>query len=308
MAVYLRYLLALFIYLTAGGSNADDLPLPVQEVSSGLYVFMGSHEELTPKNRGAVANIGFIIGERCVAIIDTGGSYAVGRSLLLAVRKVTAFPICYVINTHVHPDHIFGNAAFREEKPQFIGHARLPAAMAARGAVYLRTLSRELGESANGNEVVAPTHTVSDRMEIDLGGRILELQAWRTAHTDNDLTVLDRKTGTLWLSDLLFIERTPVLDGSLRGWLSVIDELQASPAIKAVPGHGPVTASWREALASQRRYLSLLASDIRQAIAAGKTLGQAVDTVAQSEKSNWLLFDHYNRRNASAAFAELEWE
>lgn len=283
-------------------------PLPVREIAAGVFVHSGVHEESTVTNRGDLANIGFVVGRRCVAVIDTGGSASVGRGLRAAIRAVTPLPVCYVINTHVHPDHIFGNAAFRDDAPVYVGHARLPAAMAARGTNYLRALQRELGDAAAGSEVVPPTQRVADRAELDLGGRILELRAWKTAHTDNDLTVFDRETGTLWLSDLLFLERIPVVDGSLRGWLAAIDELARLPARHVVPGHGRADAPWPQALAAQRTYLAVLAADIRRAIAAGRTIGDAVETAAASESDKWLLFDAFNRRNAAAAFAELEWE
>ena len=70
-----------------------------------------------------------MVGTRCVAVIDTGGTYAVGRASRQAIRRVTAVPVCYVINTHGHPDHVFGNPAFAEDRPEFIGHVRLGEAM-----------------------------------------------------------------------------------------------------------------------------------------------------------------------------------
>ena len=90
--------------------------------------------------------------------------------------------------------------------------------------------------------MVPPTLLVEDRLELELGGRRLVLEAEPTAHTDNDLCVLDARTGTLWLADLLFMERVPVIDGSLLGWLDVLAALRARPAARVVPGHGPVSA------------------------------------------------------------------
>jgi quinoprotein relay system zinc metallohydrolase 2 len=303
--------LAVLACICAASARANDdraAPLAMQEVAAGIYVHSGAHEEPAAANRGDVANIGFIVGQRCVAVIDTGASLAVGQALRAAVRAVTPLTVCFVINTHVHPDHILGNAAFRDDHPVFVGHARLPAAMAAKGPIYQRALARDIGTSAEGSDLIAPGQTVVERGELDLGGRVLELRAWKTAHTDNDLTVFDRTTGTLWLSDLLFADRIPVLDGSIRGWLAAIDELSALPARHVVPGHGSLNLPWPQALAPQHAYLATLAADIRRTLAEGQTLARAVETAAATERGKWLLFDEYNRRNAAAAFAELEWE
>ena len=86
--------------------------------------------------------------------------------------------------------------------------------------------------------LVLPTRAVAGTDRIDLGGRRLTLRAWRTAHTDSDLTVLDEKSGTLWLGDLLFVGHLPVVDGNLRGFVAVIGELRHIRAKRVIPGHG----------------------------------------------------------------------
>jgi quinoprotein relay system zinc metallohydrolase 2 len=270
-------------------------------------VHIGAQAEASPSNHGAIANIGFIVGSRCVAVIDTGGSPEVGRSLRAAVRKVTPLPVCYVVNTHVHPDHILGNGAFVADRPEFVGHAKLAAAMAARGRVYLAAAKRTLGLDAADAEIIR-RRAVTGSATLDLGDRALELRAWPTAHTDNDLTVFDERTGTLWLSDLLFIERIPVVDGSLRGWLQVLADLKSFTARRVVPGHGNVTSDWPGASAAQESYLHALLSETRAALRARKTLQEAVETSGGSGRDQWLLFDAFHRRNVTAAFAELEWE
>ncbi len=278
------------------------------EIAAGVYVHRGAQADAGPANRGAIANIGFIVGSRCVAVIDSGGSPAVGRALRNSIRQATPLPVCFVVNTHGHPDHIFGNVAFRADRPEFVGHAKLAAAMGARGRVYLAALERALGADAAGAEIIAPTRTVERDAMLDLGARNLRLRAWPTAHTDHDLTVFDERTGTLWLSDLLFVERIPVVDGSLPGWLKVLSELKAMPARQVVPGHGSVASDWPGAAAEQERYLHRLLADTRSALRARKTLQEAVDSVGGAERNRWLLFDAYHRRNVTAAFAELEWE
>jgi quinoprotein relay system zinc metallohydrolase 2 len=305
-----RWWAAVFFALApVAQSAAADQALPMTPVAEGVFVHFGAQEDSGPGNLGDIANIGFIVGGRCVAVIDTGGTAQTGRRLRAAVAGTApGKPVCYVINTHVHPDHIFGNAAFREPGTVFVGHAKLPAAMAARGGNYLRALQRDFQEAAAASEVVPPTLLVQDSMELDLGGRVLILRAWPTAHTDNDLTVYDSRSGTLWLSDLLFVERIPVVDGSIRGWLALHPRLAGLDARRVVPGHGRVDGSFRGALAAQERYLRVVSDGVRAAIKSGRTLPQAVADVGASEKGRWLLFESFNPRNVTAAYAELEWE
>jgi glyoxylase-like metal-dependent hydrolase (beta-lactamase superfamily II) len=119
----------------------------------------------------------------------------------------------------VHVDHVLGNAAFRDDKPQFVGHARLGAALAPAATSFLREYAGDFDAPAFGRPDRRAGLAVEDRARLDLGNRKLSLRAWPNAHTDCDLTVFDEASGTLWRGDLLFRERTPVLDGSAIGWL-----------------------------------------------------------------------------------------
>jgi glyoxylase-like metal-dependent hydrolase (beta-lactamase superfamily II) len=190
------------------------VPLTVTEIASGVFVHQGAYAIFAPSNRGDVANLSFVIGRDAVAVIDTGGSAAIGQALRAAIRAVTDKPIRYVINTHMHPDHVFGNAAFADDQPEFVGHHKLARALAARAEHYLAANAQLLGvEAFAGTRIIAPTRAVQDRSVIDLGERELIVEAQPTAHTDNDLTIHDTATGTLFLGDLLFVRHVPALDG-----------------------------------------------------------------------------------------------
>lgn len=282
--------------------------LALTEVADGIFVAHGPHEEASPANLGAIANAGCIVGSRGVAVIDTGGCLLWGRRLREAIARLTPLPVSHVVQTHMHPDHSYGAAAFRDDDPTYIGHAKLPDALAEHAPYYRPALTAALGGLAEGSELVPPGGLVADRLTVDLGDRPLELRAWPTAHTNNDLTVLDAVTGTLWTGDLLFVERVPALDGSLLGWQRVMAELGRLPARQAVPGHGPVLVPWPDAAAAQARYLGGLAAQTRAVIGRNGTLEEAVATVGQDERDRWLLFDDYHARNVTTAFTELEWE
>ena len=286
----------------------------MSQVAPGVYVQFAGIADWLPDNGGNVANVGFIVGTRCVAVVDSGGTPEVGRRLRAAIERSTALPVCFVINTHAHPDHMLGNVAFVQPAgsthaaPQFVAHARMPAALAARERFYLNALQRDFGIGLTHASVVYPSVLVDNVLDLDLGGRVLQLKAWPTAHTDHDLTVYDRTTRTLFASDLLFAGHLPVLDGRLRGWLAVMAQLEAFDVALVVPGHGPASTDWPGAMKPQRDYLTALLNETRAAIKAGKTLQQAVHDVAKDAAAPWQLADLFHSRNVTAAYAELEWE
>ncbi len=309
VAVILHPFLGVYAAISKASVTGCAKTANVTEIAPGAFVRQGVISLPDATNRGGIANIGFILGDSSVAVIDTGGSYCDGLGLLLAIRAKTGLPVRYVINTHVHPDHSFGNAAFLHEGANIIGHRNLPRSLSERGEHYLRSYTDQAGEAAmDGTKIVPPGLIVEDRMVIDLGGRELTLTAHPAAHTDNDLTVFDEESGILWTGDLIFLDHVPVLDGSLRGWLSVTYELMAHKASRIVPGHGPALAPWPESGHNQMRYLQRLAGDLRAAIHAGSAIGQAASEAARRESGKWRLFESFNNRNATAGFAELEWE
>lgn len=301
--------LAALLPLLPRVSSAEALDIGLLEVAPGIFVHVGEYALVNAENHGDISNVGVIIGSTSVAVIDTGGSYAVGKALHDAIDKITDKPVRYVINTHMHPDHVLGNAAFEGIGAEFVGHHKLPAALAARTDSYLRNARERLGDGGfAGTKVVMPTKLVTDTLDLDLGGRSLRLNARSTAHTDNDLTIFDKPTETFFLGDLLFSGHIPTLDGSIVGWLKLIPELMKEKAARAIPGHGPKSMPWPDAILPEQRYLETIARDVRAMIKNGDTLEKAIATAGHSERSNWQLFDEHNGMNVTAAFTELEWE
>ncbi len=293
---------------SAQASEEQHESFNLTEVSEGIYVHQGKHVNLDHPDHDDIANIGFIIGDNCIAVIDTGGSVAIGLALKNAIKSLSSLPVCYVINTHIHFDHVLGNLAFTEYDPKFVGHENLPSEIEQNRSFFLSEFAGNLGEHPSESAIIGPDITVADELELDLGNRVITLSAHPPSHTYNDLTIFDHKTGTLWLSDLLFIDRIPVFDASLRGWLMTMETLKTQQANHVIPGHGAITMSWPDAANAQENYLTMLLNETREEISKGTFMEEVIEIVGKTEKTQWLLHEQNHGRNVSRAFLELEWE
>ena len=146
-------LLILIIPAHAGGR-----PFNLIEINEGIFLHRGTHAAFGDPDHDDIANIGFIIGDKCVAVIDTGGSVSIGEELHRAIQSTTDKPICYVINTHVHFDHVLGNLAFTGNKPEFVGHAKLADAIEANRDFFLKEFSSYLGSSPTRQSIIGLDH------------------------------------------------------------------------------------------------------------------------------------------------------
>lgn len=288
-------------------SLSGAVTLALHEVAPGLFVRRGVDQDASAENLDAIANIGFIVGHDAVLVTDTGGSLADGQWLRTQIKAKTDKPIRYVVISHVHPDHTFGAGAFLDDKPVFIGHAKLPAALSMRAEFYKKGLSAIIGADKVG-PIVQPTKLIKADETIDLGGRRISFHAHGPAHTDCDLSMVDHASGLLLPADLLFVGRIPSLDGNLLGWLKELDVLNAIGAQQAIPGHGPEKVEFADATAALKSYLETLRDGVRKEIKSGGSIEDAVLRVAQDQKDKWALFADYNGRNVTEAYKELEWE
>ena len=117
----------------------------LREISQGVYVHQGKHVDLEHVDHDDIANIGFITGDECIAVIDTGGSVTIGHALKNAIKNISSLPVCYVINTHIHFDHVLGNIAFKEYEPEFVGHENLVEEMEHNRSFFLSEFTADLG-------------------------------------------------------------------------------------------------------------------------------------------------------------------
>lgn len=277
-------------------------------IADGVYVHHGQHLDIDEGYQGDICNLSVVIGQTGVAVIDTGGSKHIGMQLLAAIRQLTPLPIRYVINTHVHPDHTYGNTAFVEEHPEFIGHEKLAKQMLMRQAQYEKLNLRLLGTAGSESPTVVPTQGVQSVITLNLGGRTLTLQAHPMAHTQTDLSVIDNQTNTLFAGDLIFAERTPVIESDLKGLITILEHFNQQHFSQIVPGHGRESRDQARIIGDALRYDRALLADVRQSIKSGVSMENTMETAAQSERQHWLLFEIANRRNVNTVYPQLEWE
>ena len=292
--------------------NADLAAAPLTELGPGVHVFQGDPVQMEQSPDGRIANLGVIEGRDSVAVIDAGVSRAQGHAMYVAIRRMTDKPISHLVLTHMHPDHVLGAQVMAEAGATIVAHHAMASALQYRAGTYLENLQRLFPPAEwIGTAVALPDVGVADADSIDLGDRRVDLRAWPSAHTDNDLTALDVATGTFFTGDLVFRDLTPVVDGSLSGWLSWLQGEPAGQARLIVPGHGEPTADWALAHRPQQEFLKALAEATRARIAAGIPMSEAVPLIANDLKTfapSWNSFDMTVARDATAAYKELEWE
>ncbi len=295
------------VLLSLGGQAwADDFEL--KQIADGVYVHHGKHLDIDDGYQGDICNLGVVIGRDAIAVIDTGGSKHTGEKLLQAIKAISPLPVRYVINTHVHPDHTYGNAAFQNGSTHFVGHEKLANTMLLRKEQYEKLNARLLGEAGKVSSTVTPDTPVHAQITLDLGNRILQLQAQTVAHTHTDLTVLDTQTNTLFAGDLLFAQRTPVVEGDIKGLIAVLEQMNQTTYTRIVPGHGLESTDQKAIIGNALRYLNALLADVRYSLKKGISMEQTMDSAAAAERDQWQLFDIANRRNVNVIYPQLEWE
>ncbi len=282
--------------------------LELTEIAAGVYVHIGQIAEPNPENMGDLANLGVIVGQDSVAVVDSGSTRKVGESLWRAVRQVTDLPVRHLVLTHMHPDHVLGASVFADAGAEVVGREGLLRALADRQDSYLLRMGQELGPDLVAG-TVAPVVDVEvpDRLQIDLGGRELVLSAWPLAHTQTDLTVHVPDASVLFAGDLLFDDHCPSLDGSVTGWQAALGDLIAMDVTRMVPGHGQVL-DWPPVDLPLKRYLEALEAETRTALDQGIRLDEAALSVAQEASREWRLCSTFTPRNATVAYTQLEWE
>jgi cyclase len=191
------------------------------------------------------ANAGAIIGKDGIVVIDTLISSKEAKRFIRDIRAISDKPIKYVVNTHYHLDHSFGNSEFQKLGAIIISHANDRTNALAHNESTLKNAQAFglIDKDMEGTTIVYPSVTFSDKMEINLLTQRVQLIYPMASHTDGSILVYLPDKKVLFTGDILFTNFHPFMaDGKLKSWVKVLNVILAMDVERIIPGHGPISS------------------------------------------------------------------
>lgn len=290
-----RFTLILFAFLFTA-SPAFSAEPEVVKLAEGVYGFIGKE---------GATNSGFVVTREGVVVIDTQGPKDLALLLKKRIREITDKPVLYVINTHFHGDHTFGNQYFKEAK-EIISHENTKINLTEKDKEHREQFKRFFGENAlEGFELTLPTKTIKDTFLLQVGGKTIELAWLGRGHTDGDIVVFLPVERVLFGGDLLYKERLPWLgDAYISDWVETLDRLRNFDAGIYVPGHGGTGDITM--LTQLQRYLIDLQAEVKRYLENGKGVDEMKKEITLPKYQNWSRYHEWLPFNAEKVYRELE--
>ena len=286
-------------------ARADAVPEP-EQLAPGVYAMIGAPEDAAPSNHGVVGNIGILVGDSGVVLIDTGTSARHARQLLARIRDITPLPVVLAINTHQNPAHVFGNGTLRALGVPILAHSDTDAFIAARCQRCLKQLVQALGEEEMAGTVVTrPDRLIHEPTTLSAGGLTLDLLYYGPTSAPGAIAVLDRASGTLFGGGMVSMDQIPDLkDAALGQWQAALRSLGRIAPARIVPGTGPVFDSAR--LPELAGYLAAITPAVQTAFLQRASLGEAAAAAPLPAYRHWALYDSMHRKNVEQLYLRLE--
>lgn len=269
----------------------------VQKVSDNIYVLTDKDMEM---------NSTLIIGKKDCILVDTRQNISLAKESQSAVKSITHKPIKYLINTHYHGDHTFGNQLFVEVQ-DIIGHKNTRATLLETGEQHKDFFRDFFGVSGTDEVVITPpTRTFENELSIQFDNMTIKIFHTDNAHTDTDCFIYIPEQKLLITGDL-FNNRTIGFTGdpqcSLRGWIKAIQEMEALDIKTVIPGHG--SFGKKEDLIVYRQYFEKLQTVAKQEFEKGKTLEEMKVSVKLPEYKGWAHYEDWLCVNIETAYNEI---
>ncbi len=302
------YALAIFLSLSVA-AQAQELVLNPIQVAPNVYAIIGDLGAQTYKNDGLNTNLGFVVSDQGVLVINAGPSQRVAQALHAAIRKITSKPVKWIVNVNSQNQHWLGNAYFKPFGVVIIAHKEADRVMREAGETQLAANKTLLKEKAAGTNLVYPSELMDDSRELKIGDIVVQLIHFGRAHTPGDIVLWLPQQKIVFGGDLVFTDRmlAVIPIGDSNGWVQAFDKLmQIKPDI-VVPGHGRSTTP-EKARQDTHDYLVYLRAAAKKALDKGESLQDTVDSVDQSQFKYLVNFDLLAKRNLNQVYLEMEKE
>lgn len=280
--------------------------MTTSEAKTGIIeLARGVYARIYPESR---TNYGFIVGDDAVLVIDTKQVPSVARELIAEIRRVTDKPVRYVINTHFHWDHCFGNQEF--PGAVIIGHAECRRELEEYGEEMRQDRARRNPEHAEELQTVQirpPELTFTDRLALYFGGRRLDLLYFGYAHTRGDIFIYLPDDRVLYTGDVVLTQRAPaMMDGFPRSWVPVAERLLSLDVEQIAPGHSFIGT--KQDLIEGHAFVADLWKGAEQAFREGKSEEEAYKSLRLEERyGHWDALDRV-QVGIARAYMELRGE
>ena len=241
---------------------------------------------------GVDSNTTFIITKEGVIVIDTRPTPTEARKVLAEIRKLTALPIVYTINTHYHGDHTFGNQVFKNSKT-IIAHKNVRNKLIKSGQEHL-SLFKTFGLPGIDEVEITPPNIIYEKeMEIWLGGYRLQLLYHGKGHTDGDTIIYIDQLRTVITGDLVFNKKIPYMaDSYIDDWIGSLKYIELLKNETVIPGHGPIGE--RTTIIAMKHYLMNLKELVLVQLKDNKTLKETqeiVEPILRKKYKDWKELD-----------------
>jgi cyclase len=246
------------------------IEITTDRTAPNLYMLSGSAGIDPAHEDAAGGRIGVLAGPDGILMVDA--QYAqLGDKVLAAIRRISAAPIRFLVNTHIHRDHTAGNAKFARLGATIFAREELRDGMEAAA----RTTSGNAAQAGDPAGIPVVTYGMGGPVRFHMNGEIVDLVPIRAAHTGGDTMIRFERANVIMIGDYYRNFGYPYIDiangGSLKGMLEALDATMkaATPDTRLVPGHGTIIN--RADLIPYRDMIVALQASVQQLIAQGKT-------------------------------------
>jgi len=251
----------------------------VKQLAPDIYAYIQS------KGTWYWSNAGFIVGKDYVVVVDSLSTVGLTQRFKDEIRKVTDKPIRYLINTHHHGDHTYGNHVF--VGATIISHGYCRRQVIGAGVIDPNLLNAMFPEfEFRGIAATPASITFDSQLTLHVDGLEVRLLHLGLGHTADDIIVHLPEEGVIFAGDFIFLYSTPVsMEGSFAGWLKNLDAMAKLGAKAYVPGHGPVCGA--EGLNLCRDYLVLVQGEAKKRFDKGMTVEEAAKDIDLRQFKQW---------------------